>query len=237
MNARSSSSSDSRPFLAESLIFLPHTPSVGSRDVVTGSPASHKADASNCTWVVLPAPSMPSTAIRIPGSYVLRIKVSPRRALHEIARMAELASLNSTTPSIKFTWQCRFARRNGRAKHSSTASRMLNEEGKKSIAKAARRSGGQDFADRQLCCCIGRAEEQQNFVDNSLANTLAGGQPGHLLQPIGKPRCNVARQHTLTDCIINTFPECEDLFDECGADGKRRAIKLNCVIPEVKPLH
>src|SRR5205807_9855844 len=51
--------------LALSFMTRPHCPLVGSLDAMTDKPARSRAFRSMLTWVVLPAPSIPSTAIRI----------------------------------------------------------------------------------------------------------------------------------------------------------------------------
>jgi len=55
---------------ADCRIRWPHIRLVGSFEIVNGSPARWSADARSAAWVVFPAPSMPSNAIRTPVSLV-----------------------------------------------------------------------------------------------------------------------------------------------------------------------
>src|SRR5665213_2092987 len=66
MKVCNSSSGDRRPVFAERRRMLPHGPFVGSLEEITLCPARDKTFLSILTCVVFPAPSIPSTATRIP---------------------------------------------------------------------------------------------------------------------------------------------------------------------------
>lgn len=81
MNAFSSLPGGRRPLSADFRICCPQRPFVGSLEVTTSSPAPRSSSASIATCVVLPAPSIPSTARRMPDSDSFEVAISLGRSL------------------------------------------------------------------------------------------------------------------------------------------------------------